>query len=95
MTEATWLYRRDFCKVPEEDNLCPHFTALTDKASRAKKCEYYKRVREAKEADILVADYNYLLDENLFHVISSETDLSHTLVIFDEAHNLISRSVAT
>jgi len=84
----------DFCRYLRKDNLCAHFTALTDKASKVKKCEYYKRVREAKEADILVADYNYLLDENLFHVVQSEIDLSHTLVIFDEAHNLISRSVS-
>jgi len=84
----------DFCRYLRKDSLCQHFTALTDKTSRVKKCEYYKRVREAKEADILVADYNYLLDEALFHVIQSEISLSNTLVIFDEAHNLISRSVA-
>ncbi len=85
----------DFCRYLRKDRLCQHFNALTDKTIRAKKCEYYKRVREAKEADILIADYSYLLDETYFPIIQSGTSLADTLVVFDEAHNLISRAIAT
>ncbi len=84
----------DFCRYLCKEDMCPHFKALTDKHARAKKCEYYKRVREAKEADILVADYNYLLHDLFFGIIQSQTPLSNTLVVFDEAHNLINRAVS-
>lgn len=84
----------DFCRYLRKDNLCQHFNALTDKGSRIRKCEYYKRVREAKEAHLLVADYNYLLEDRFFAIIQSKIALSNTLVIFDEAHNLISRAIS-
>jgi len=56
-------------------------------------CQYYLRAIAARGAAILVADYNYVLKEEIARAIDLDGQITDTLLVFDEAHNLVSRSV--
>jgi regulator of telomere elongation helicase 1 len=49
-------------------------------------CPYYQQMDRAEAADIIFMPYNYILDRTTRQ--SFEIDVSRSIIIFDEAHNL-------
>lgn len=57
-------------------------------------CGYELLKRSMKEADVLICDYNHVLNESIRNNILKwlNTSLSNIILIFDEAHNIESRA---
>ncbi|MBT3985830.1 ATP-dependent DNA helicase [archaeon] len=71
-----------------------HVEGMKTVCSNRNMCSYEVACLLGKEADIIIADYNYVLDkfvrENLLRRINKK--MEDIIVIFDEAHNLPSRA---
>ena len=63
-------------------------------ALKKNSCGYELLKRSLKEADVLICDYNYVLNESIRNWILERlnTSLSNIILIFDEAHNIESRA---
>lgn len=53
-------------------------------------CPYYSAVELAKEAELILCPYNYLLDVGIRH--ARDIHLNGDIIIFDEAHNIEDQS---
>lgn len=63
-------------------------------ALKKNSCGYELLKRSMKEADVLICDYNYVLNESIRNKILERlnTSLSNIILIFDEAHNIESKA---
>ncbi|GKY97996.1 hypothetical protein MPSEU_000757700 [Mayamaea pseudoterrestris] len=61
--------------------------ALQDWGRRKNWCPYYLTRRAINHANILVFNYQYMLDPKVARMVSSELE-AESIVVFDEAHNI-------
>ena len=66
--------------------------AFFDEAFSAGLCGYYAAVRVARNAKVIIADYAHMLNPYTRHVFlkSISHSLQNSIVIWDEAHNIVS-----
>lgn len=51
-------------------------------------CPYFTVRALVSRADIIVYNYQYMLDPKISSIVSKQIDGTHTVVVFDEAHNI-------
>jgi len=70
-----------------------HIEELVDICKKEKLCPYEMSGLLAKEANVIVGDYNYIFDPGVAFpfLTKSEKELKDSIIIVDEAHNLPKR----
>lgn len=53
-------------------------------------CPYALEAQLAKNTELVIMSYKYVLDPDLFNRLSLASDMYNSIMIFDEAHNIIS-----
>ncbi len=56
-------------------------------------CPYFAQIRRIKIADIIFMPYNYIVNRSLRRNL--DINLENSIVIFDEAHNIVSTAEDT
>ncbi len=71
-----------------------HVEELKEQTSKAQLCPYEMAILVAKEARIIIADYHHILNPSIRDALLKriDKDISDLIIIFDESHNLPSRS---
>ncbi len=72
----------------------PHLDpdAIFDRAKAAKVCPFEVSLELSRVAQVVVCDYNYVFDPYVaLSDFAAEQDLSDTILVIDEVHNLIDR----
>lgn len=70
-----------------------HVEEIRESCEMLYTCPYYLLFDMFKETNVIVADYNYLLDPGIRDLIKSKTqkNLQDFIIIFDEGHNIPQR----
>jgi DNA excision repair protein ERCC-2 len=68
--------------------------AMMEGGRAARLCPFELALLEAELADVIVCDYNYVFDPQVyFRRFFQDADYSNAILIIDEAHNLVQRAV--
>jgi len=68
--------------------------AMIEAGRQARFCPFELALLEAELTDVIVCDYNYVFDPQVyFRRFFQDADYSDTLLIIDEAHNLLQRAM--
>ena len=71
-----------------------HVEELTELSKRKFFCPYEISAELGKKAKVIIADYHHILNPSIRETLMKRTDksLSSSIIIFDEAHNLVDKS---
>ncbi len=105
----TYACREEFCSYLRDFSLKLEQTRVLDRlleqrlvlpeammaAGRAcRLCPFELALLEAERADVIVCDYNYVFDPQVyFRRFFQEEDYSDAILVIDEAHNLVQRAM--
>ena len=68
--------------------------AMMDAGRGTKLCPFELALLEAERTDVIVCDYNYVFDPQVyFRRFFQEADYSDAILVIDEAHNLLQRAM--
>ncbi len=69
-------------------------TALMELGRQLRLCPFELALVAAEQADVIVGDYNYVFDPQVyFRDFFQDADYSDSVLVIDEAHNLVQRAV--
>ena len=79
-------------KIASEERFFGVFFEENKRSAEAETCPFEVSLELANESQAIVCDYNYVFDPYVaLHRFAAQNDLSDTILVIDEAHNLVDR----